>query len=121
MDAIDREQTSKTRRTLAQSQALAQARATDRATTTLKSVAPTVSRPPASPTASQPPATLGAAPVSGEHLPVIVPGRVVAPTTPIIPRASGRPALSRTFRFAAVVLCIVGVLVTALVYNVVHR
>lgn len=120
MDAIDREQTSKTRRTLAQSQALAQARATDRATTALKSMAPAASQPPVTPTASRLPATLGAAPDSGEHLPVIVPGRVVAPTTPVIPRASGHPALSRTFRFAAVVLCIAAVLVTALVYNVVH-
>jgi hypothetical protein len=120
MDAIDREQTPKTRRTLAQSQALAQARATDRATAAIKSVAPTSSQLPATTTTHQPPATLGAAPASGEHLPVIVPGRVVAPTTPIVPRASGRPALSRTFRFVAVVLCIAAVLVTALVYNVVH-
>ncbi len=120
MDAIDREQTSKTRRTLAQSQALAQARAADRATAALRSVAPPTSQPPATPAASQLPATLGAQHASGEHLPVIVPGRVIAPTSPVILRASGRPALSRTFRFAAVVICIAAVLVTALTYNVWH-
>jgi len=52
--------------------------------------------------------------------PVIVPGRVVAPTTRIIPRAAGRPVLSRTFRFVAVVVCIAAVLGTALAYNVLH-
>lgn len=119
MDAIDREPTRKAPRTLAQSQARAQARATDRATATIKSLTPPTNQLPAT-TTNQPPAPFNAAPTSGEHLPVIVPGRLVAPTTPIIPRASGRPALSRTFRFVAVVVSIAAVLATALAYNVLH-
>jgi len=131
MDAIDQEQTRRAPRTLAQSQALAQARATDRATATIKSVTPPASDLPTVSPTSQLPATLPASqlpmaslnptPASGERLPVIVPGgRALAPSTPIIPRAAGRPAMSRTLRFVAVVLSIAAVLATALGYNILH-
>ena len=107
MDAIDQEQTRKASAPMP----APQAPATERATAVISRAAPTTSRLPA---------TRAATAADQDNLPVIVPGRVVAPTTRIIPRAAGRPVLSRTFRFVAVVVCIAAVLGTALAYNVLH-
>ncbi len=105
MDAIDREQTRKTPRAPKQSQV------NDRSTVVISQVAPTSARLPA---------IRGSQPVAGDDLPMIVPGRPVAPGALEFPRVSGRPVLSRAMRFAAVIICIVAVLGTALAYNVAH-
>lgn len=104
MDAIDREQTRKAPR----------AQVSERTTAVISRAA--------APATSRLPATRGPRPASPENLPenlpVIVPGRVVAPTAPMIPRAGGRPVLSGTVRYSAVVVAIIAVVVTALVLNV---
>ncbi|HEX8994743.1 MAG TPA: hypothetical protein VF812_01795 [Ktedonobacterales bacterium] len=100
MDAIDQEQTRKAPR----------AQASERATAVINRATP--------PQSKRLPATRDSRPASAENLPVIVPGRVVAPTTPIIPRANGRPVLSHTVRYSAVVVSIIAVIVTALALNI---
>jgi hypothetical protein len=103
MDAIDREETRKA----------PHAPVSDRATVVMGRTGVTSSRLPA---------TRAATPPEGDgNVTLIVPRRIVAPTAPVAaPRTHGRPVLSRTLRFVAVVVCIAAVLGTALAYNVLH-
>ncbi|MDE3229650.1 MAG: hypothetical protein KGO05_07195 [Chloroflexota bacterium] len=140
MGAIDQEPTRKSPNTLAGAQARARARTDERGATRptaiypglqdnpqasdVRSPATSGSRPPAA-SGSRLPARSGShlpapisAPLDGDHAPVILPGRSIVPTTTsVIPRHTGRPAINRTLRFAAALICIAAVVTTALLYN----
>ena len=114
MDAIDQEPTRKTPRT-------PQPPLSERATVAVGRVGPNSGRLPATrASSSRLLATLPSAEPDDDAVMLITPRRAVARTSPATAPV-GRPVLSRTVRFVAVVVCVAAVLGSALAYNVLHN